>query len=96
MLPLLTPRWEKLVWTRYETDVHNAVIPVLAEGKRTEVMSPRYVGQWDRLRSCVENSRLSSRARSPKSRLISGVNAIANDAVVANIDKGIPLRQTPL
>jgi hypothetical protein len=51
----LTPRWEKLVWTRYETDVHNAVIPVLAEGKRTEVMSPRYVGQWHRLRSCVEN-----------------------------------------
>jgi hypothetical protein len=84
------------VWTRYETDVHNAVIPVLAEGKRTEVMLPplrRPMGSIAKLRgrftsfaACLINEK--------QAHL--GVNAIANDAVVANIDKGIPLRQTPL
>jgi hypothetical protein len=40
MLPLITPRWAKSEWTRYETYVHDAVIPVLAEGKAEEVMPP--------------------------------------------------------
>jgi tetratricopeptide (TPR) repeat protein len=48
MLPLLTPRWAKSEWTRYETYVHNAVIPVLAEGKRTDVMPPP-LRRWDAL-----------------------------------------------
>jgi hypothetical protein len=33
MLPLITPGWAKSEWTRYETYVHDAIIPVLAEGK---------------------------------------------------------------
>jgi tetratricopeptide (TPR) repeat protein len=40
LLPLITPRWAKSEWTRYETYVHDAVIPVLAEGKAEEVMLP--------------------------------------------------------
>jgi len=40
ILPLITPRWAKSEWTRYETYAHDAVIPVLAEGKVEEVMPP--------------------------------------------------------
>jgi hypothetical protein len=40
ILPLITPRWEKSEWTRYETYVHDAVIPVLVEGKAEDVMPP--------------------------------------------------------
>ncbi len=38
MLPLITPRWAKSDWTRYETYIHNAIIPVLAEDKAEAVM----------------------------------------------------------
>jgi tetratricopeptide (TPR) repeat protein len=40
VLPLITPRWAKSEWTRYETYAHGAVIPVLAEGKNIDVMPP--------------------------------------------------------
>jgi hypothetical protein len=40
ILPLITPRWAKSEWTRYETYAHDAVIPVLAEGKALDVMPP--------------------------------------------------------
>ena len=40
MLPLITPRWAKSEWTRYETYVHGSVIPVLAEGNAKEVTPP--------------------------------------------------------
>ena len=40
ILPVITPRWAKSEWTRYETYAHNAVIPVLAEGKAEKVMPP--------------------------------------------------------
>jgi tetratricopeptide (TPR) repeat protein len=40
MLPLITPGWAKSEWTRYETYVHDAVIPMLAEGTAEEVMPP--------------------------------------------------------
>src|SRR5215469_216823 len=40
ILPLITPRWAKSEWTRYETYAHDAVIPVLAEGKVEDVMPP--------------------------------------------------------
>ncbi len=40
MLPLITPRWAKSEWTRYETYAHDAVIPVLAEGKAEDVLPP--------------------------------------------------------
>ena len=40
ILPLLTPRWAMSEWTRYETYAHDAVIPVLAEGKAEDVMPP--------------------------------------------------------
>jgi hypothetical protein len=40
ILPLITPRWAKSEWTRYETYAHDAVIPVLAEGKAIDVMPP--------------------------------------------------------
>ncbi len=40
ILPLITPRWAKSEWTRYETYAHDAVIPVLAEGKAEDVMPP--------------------------------------------------------
>jgi hypothetical protein len=33
VLPLMTPRWAKSAWTRYETYDHDAIIPALAEGK---------------------------------------------------------------
>jgi tetratricopeptide (TPR) repeat protein len=38
MLPLITPRWADSEWTRYETYVHAAVIPVLAEGKPEQTL----------------------------------------------------------
>jgi tetratricopeptide (TPR) repeat protein len=40
ILPLITPRWAASEWTRYETYAHEAVIPVLAEGKRQDVKPP--------------------------------------------------------
>ena len=40
ILPLMTPRWAKSEWTRYETYAHDAVIPVLAEGKPEDVLPP--------------------------------------------------------
>jgi hypothetical protein len=40
ILPLITPNWAKSEWTRYETYAHDAVIPVLAEGKAEAVMPP--------------------------------------------------------
>jgi tetratricopeptide (TPR) repeat protein len=40
MLPLITPRWAKSEWTRYETYAHDAIIPVLAEGKAEDMMPP--------------------------------------------------------
>jgi hypothetical protein len=40
ILPLVTPRWAKSEWTRYETYAHDAVIPVLADGKAIDVMPP--------------------------------------------------------
>jgi tetratricopeptide (TPR) repeat protein len=40
MLPLITPRWKDSEWTRYETYVHDAVIPVLAEGDPKDTLTP--------------------------------------------------------
>jgi tetratricopeptide (TPR) repeat protein len=40
VLPLITPRWAKSEWTRYETYAHDAVIPVLAEGNAEDVLPP--------------------------------------------------------
>ncbi len=40
VLPVVTPRWAGSEWTRYETYAHDAVIPVLAEGKAEDVMPP--------------------------------------------------------
>ena len=40
ILPLITPRWAKSEWTRYETYAHDAVIAVLAEGNAVDVMPP--------------------------------------------------------
>jgi tetratricopeptide (TPR) repeat protein len=40
ILPLMTPRWAKSEWTRYETYAHDAVIPVLTEGNVEDVMPP--------------------------------------------------------
>jgi hypothetical protein len=40
IVPLITPRWARSEWTRYETYAHDAVIPVLAEGKAEDVMPP--------------------------------------------------------
>ena len=40
ILPLITPRWAKSEWTRYETYAHDAVFPVLADGKAIDVMPP--------------------------------------------------------
>ena len=45
ILPLITPRWAKSEWTRYETYAHDAVIPVLAEGKVEDVM-PSPLRRW--------------------------------------------------
>ena len=46
ILPLLTPRWAKSEWTRYETYAHDTVIPVLAEGNIAEVM-PSPLRRWN-------------------------------------------------
>jgi tetratricopeptide (TPR) repeat protein len=40
ILPLITPGWAKSEWTRYETYAHDAVIPVLVDGKAEDVMPP--------------------------------------------------------
>jgi hypothetical protein len=40
ILPLITLGWAKSEWTRYETYAHDAVIPVLVEGKAEDVMPP--------------------------------------------------------
>jgi hypothetical protein len=40
ILPLITPGWAKSEWTRYETYAHDAVIPVLVEGRAEDVMPP--------------------------------------------------------
>jgi hypothetical protein len=48
ILPLITPRWAKSEWTRYETYAHDAVIPVLAEGKLEDVMPPP-LRRWNAL-----------------------------------------------
>jgi hypothetical protein len=46
ILPLITPRWAKSEWTRYETYAHDAVIPVLAEGNAGDVM-PAPLRRWN-------------------------------------------------
>ena len=38
ILPLITPRWARSEWTRYETYAHEAVIPVLVEGMAEDVI----------------------------------------------------------
>src|SRR6516162_3396418 len=48
ILPLITPRWAKSEWTRYEPYAHDAVIPVLAEGKLEDVMPPQ-LRRWNAL-----------------------------------------------
>ena len=40
ILPLLTPHWQKSEWTKYETYASPAVIPILAQGTRAEVLTP--------------------------------------------------------
>ena len=40
ILPLITRRWAKSEWTRYETYAHDAVIAVVAEGNAEDVMPP--------------------------------------------------------
>jgi hypothetical protein len=40
LLPVLTPRWLKSEWTRYETYGAESIIPLVYEGPRAEVMTP--------------------------------------------------------
>jgi hypothetical protein len=40
ILPVLTPHWKVSEWTRYETYGAEAVLPVIAEGEWTEVVTP--------------------------------------------------------
>ncbi len=40
LLPLLTPRWRLSEWTKYETYGAESVIPLVAEGERSAVMTP--------------------------------------------------------
>ena len=40
ILPLITPKWAKSEWTRYETYAHDTVIPVLAEGEAETTLTP--------------------------------------------------------
>jgi len=40
ILPILTPRWKQSEWTRYETYGAEAVIPLLVEGKWSDVSTP--------------------------------------------------------
>ena len=40
LLPVLTPRWLKSDWTRFETYGAEAIIPLVYEGPRAEVMTP--------------------------------------------------------
>src|ERR1051325_8471296 len=40
VLPILTPRWKRSEWTRYETYGAEAVIPLLVEGRWEEVSTP--------------------------------------------------------
>jgi hypothetical protein len=46
ILPLITARWARSEWTRYETYAHDAVIPVLAEGKAEDAM-PSPLRRWN-------------------------------------------------
>jgi hypothetical protein len=46
ILPLITPRWAKSEWTRYETYAHDTIIPVLAEGNAVDVM-PSPLRRWN-------------------------------------------------
>jgi len=46
ILPLITPRWARSEWTRYETYDHDTVIPVLAEGDAGDVM-PSPLHRWN-------------------------------------------------
>jgi hypothetical protein len=40
ILPLLTPDWQNSEWTKYETYAAPAVLPIIAQGTRAEVMTP--------------------------------------------------------
>jgi tetratricopeptide (TPR) repeat protein len=40
VLPILTPRWKRSEWTRYETYGAEHIIPLLAEGRWEEVATP--------------------------------------------------------
>ena len=46
ILPLITPRWARSEWTRYETYAHEAVIPVLVEGMAEDVI-PSALRRWN-------------------------------------------------
>src|SRR4029079_6660573 len=40
VLPILTPRWSRSEWTRYETYGAEAIIPLVAEGRFQDVATP--------------------------------------------------------
>lgn len=40
VLPILTPRWKQSDWTKYETYGAEAIVPLLFEGKWTDVATP--------------------------------------------------------
>ncbi len=70
VLPVLTPRWKLSEWTKFETYVAEAVIPLIFEGAFGEIFTPplaRFQGQaidlargdevaWDRLIEAVHES----------------------------------------
>ena len=63
VLPVLTPRWKRSEWTRYETYGAEAVIPLLYEGTWDEVKTPP-LGRWQgQLLSHVETDRLIAAVR---------------------------------
>ena len=40
VLPILTPRWSRSEWTKYETYGAEAIIPLIAEGRFEDVATP--------------------------------------------------------
>jgi tetratricopeptide (TPR) repeat protein len=45
MLPLLTPRWALSDWTKFETYIHDDIIPIIAEGTKAVLPPPLCVPQ---------------------------------------------------
>ena len=52
VVPVLTPRWKRSEWTRYETYGAEAAIPLLYEGTWDEVKTPP-LGRWQDSSSAI-------------------------------------------